>query len=181
MQEGLTWSTAGKERGGPGGRVGSEMQGKHKEVLVAPDGALELSQTSVGEAGVPSRGTVMGHTSPGKACDLGQGRAVQQVISPRATHQPAAGMIALGPGPSSTVTRATDSSNAHGDRCCRHSTYTGHMENHKGPRHTDPDLTLVSRGWEAAPPSASSQQRMLPPKQQSPGHSQEPPLAPSLC
>lgn len=90
MQEGLTWSTAGKERSGPGGRVGSEMQGKHKEVLVAPDGALELSQTSVGEAGVPSRGTVMDHTSPGKACDLGQGRAVQQGISPRATHQPAA-------------------------------------------------------------------------------------------
>ncbi|EGW09705.1 hypothetical protein I79_013135 [Cricetulus griseus] len=49
------------------------MQGKDKEAWVAPEGALELSHTSVGEARVPSHGTVMDHSSPRKACDLEQG------------------------------------------------------------------------------------------------------------
>lgn len=102
--------TSGKGRGGPVGRVDSEMQGKDKEVLVAPEGALELSHTSVGEARVPSHGTVMDHSSPGKACDQEQGRPVHQGNSkstPASCTPSSWEELAISPEPSPVLTRAT--------------------------------------------------------------------------
>lgn len=60
-----------------------------QEGLVAPKGALGLSPKVVLERPGPRLFMLMDYTPPGKACDLGQGRAANHGNAQRQTHQPA--------------------------------------------------------------------------------------------